>query len=140
MLKQQLLEWVLRQRQKKTRVSESYRVEAYLGKIVEYFDAAKAADRALTVVYEFHDSGTNDGAWTVSIAGGKCTLAKGEAEAYDSKFYMTAEVYRRILEGRLDISKLTYSTGAVRFFGNTLAHQELNSYISLPKGAGVAAL
>ena len=139
-LRQLLFQWVLKQRQKKTQVSADYRVETYLIKIVDFFDASKAADRELTVVYEFHGSGVNDGAWTVSIAGGKCALAKGDSEKYDSKFYMTADVYRRILEGKLDISKLTYSTGAIRFFGSTLAHQELNSYLTLPKGAGVAAL
>ena len=140
MLKQVLLEWVLKQKQKKTQVSAYYEVESYLRKIVEYFDASKAANRELTVVYEFHNSGSNDGAWTVAISDGNCKLTKGEAERYESKFYMTADVYRRILEGKLDISKLTYSTGAIRFFGNTLAHQELNSYLSLPKDAGVAAL
>jgi hypothetical protein len=140
MLKQLLLEWVLKRQSKKMIVSEDYRVETYLEKIIEFFDAAKAKERTLTVVYEFHDSGANDGAWTVSIAEGICTLVAGEPESYESKFYMTAETYRRILTGRLDISKLTYSTGAVRFFGNTLAHRELNEYLTIPKHAGVAAL
>ena len=139
-MKQWLLEFALRQKQKKMRVSPDFKVETYLEKIVEYFDAAKAGDRSLTVVYKFHDSGDNDGAWTVAIADGKCSLEKGEAERYDSKFYMTAETYRRILTGRLDFSKLTYSTGAIRFFGNTLAHSELNAYLTLPKNAGVAGL
>ena len=140
MLKQLLLEWALKQRQKKMQVSADYNVETYLDKIAEYFDPAKAGDRELTVVYEFHDSGDNDGAWTVAIAGGVCTVSKGEAEQYESKFYMTAETYRRILTGKLDYSKLTYSTGAIRFFGNTLAHSELNSYLTLPKDCGVAGL
>lgn len=140
MLKQRLLEWMLRQQAKKMNVSVDFSVETYLAKIPEYFDPAKAAAGKLTVVYEFHDSGVNDGAWTISVADGKCSLEKGEAERFDSKFYMTAETYRRILTGKLDYSKLTYSTGAIRFFGNTLAHRELNEYITLPKNAGVAAL
>ena len=140
MLKQLLLEWALRQKQKKMQVGADYNVENYLEKIIEYFDPAKAGARKLTVVYEFHDSGENDGAWTVSISEGKCVLSSGEAEQFDSKFYMTAETYRRILTGKLDFSKLTYSTGAIRFFGNTLAHMELNSYLTLPKDAGVAGL
>ena len=140
MLKQRLLELALKQQAKKMEVSADFSVEKYLMKIPEYFDPAKAGDRKLTVVYEFHDSGANDGAWTISIAGGECSLAKGEAEQFDSKFYMTAETYRRVLTGKLDYSKLTYSTGAIRFFGNTLSHIELNSYLTLPKGAGVAGL
>lgn len=140
MLKQWFLELVLKQQAKKRNVAEDFSVETYLSKIPEYFDPAKAGNRKLTVVYEFHDSGDNDGAWTVSIDSGKCVLSKGDAKRFDSRFYMTSDTYRRILTGRLDFSKLTYSTGAVRFFGNTLAHSELNSYLTLPKDAGVAGL
>jgi len=140
MLKQLLMEWVVRQRWKKMQVSADFSVETYLKRIPEYFDPAKALDRRLTIVYEFHDSGGNDGAWTVSIADGKCTLSKGDTESYDSKLYMTADTYRRILMGRLDFARLAYSTGAVRFFGSTLGHRELNQYITLPKNAGIAAL
>lgn len=140
MLQQKLMEWALKQRLKKWQVSADYNVETYLEKIVEFFDPEKAKDRRLTVVYEFHDSGGNDGVWTVSIAGGKCILTKGEPEQCDTRLYMTAEVYRRILMGRLDFARLAYSVGAVRFFGNTLGHRELNHYLTLPKKAGVAAL
>jgi len=140
MLRQLLMEWVVKQRWKKTQVSEDYKVEAYLNKIPEYFDAAKAADNKLTVVYEIHDSGDNNGAWTVRIADGKCLLSKGAAEEYDTLLYITADTYRRILSGRLDFARLAYSTGAVRFFGNTLGHRELNEYLTIPKDAGVAAL
>jgi alkyl sulfatase BDS1-like metallo-beta-lactamase superfamily hydrolase len=140
MLKQFLLEWVVKQRLKKTQVSEDYKVEAYLELIPKYFDAGKAEDKKLTVVYEIHDSGENDGAWTVQIANGKCSLSKGAVDEYDTLLYMTADSYRRILSGRLDFARLAYSTGAVRFFGNTLGHRELNEYLTIPKGAGVAAL
>ena len=140
MFKQLLLEWVVKQRLKKTQVSEDYKVEAYLELIPEYFDAGKAADNKLTVVYEIHDSGENNGAWTVRIADGKCTLSKGAVDEYDTLLYMTADSYRRILSGRLDYARLAYSTGAVRFFGNTLGQRELNEYLTIPKGAGVAAL
>jgi len=140
MLKQLLMEWAVKQRWKKYQVSEDYKVEEYLEKIPEYFDSEKAGDRKLVIVYEFHDSEKNDGAWTVTIADGKCSLKKGEAEEYDTLIYMTAEVYRRILMSRLDYARLAYSTGAVRFFGNTLGHRELNAYLSIPKKEGVAAL
>jgi len=140
MFRQVLMEWVVRRRWKKMEVSEDYRVDSYLERIVGYFDPSKALDRKLTVVYEFHDSGVNDGSWTVSIAGGKCVLSKGAAEQYDTLLYMTADTYRRILNGRLDFARLLYATGAVRFFGNTLGHRELNSYLTLPKNAGIAAL
>ena len=140
MLKQLIFEWAYKQRLKKMQVSEDFSVGTYLEKIPEYFDPAKALDRRFTIVYEFHDSGKNDGAWTVSIAEGKCTLTKGAAVQYDTLMYMTAETYRRILTGRLDFARLAYSVGAVRFFGNTLGHRELNSYLTLPKNAGVAAL
>jgi len=140
MLKQLLLELALKQQLKRNKVPEDFRVETYLNKIVEYFDGEKAGGRRMTVVYEFHDSGGNDGAWTVSIADGKCALSVGEAEPYDTKLYMTAETYRRILTGLMEISRTPYSTGAVRFYGNTLGHRELNEYLSIPKNAGVAAL
>ena len=140
MFKQMLMEWVVKQGMKKTQVGADYDVKTYLEKIVEYFDPKKAGANKLTVVYEFHDSGANDGAWTVTIADGKCSLAEGEAEHFNSKLYMTADTYRRILTGRLDFARLAYSVGAIRFFGSTLGHRELNAYITLPKGAGVAAL
>jgi len=140
MLKQLLMEWVVKQRWKKWYVDTDYNVESYITKIPEYFDPAKADGAKLIIVYEFHDSGKNDGAWTITIADGKCTLTKGEAESYNTLVYMTAETYRRILMGRLDFARLAYSTGAVRFFGNTLGHRELNEYLSIPKKAGIAAL
>lgn len=140
MLKQFLLENLLRQRQKKMKVNVDFKVKDYLKKIPLYFDPAKAADRRLTVVYEIHDSGDNDGAWTVVIASGKCEVSEGEAEQFDTKLYTTAEVYRRILTGLMEISRLPYSTGAVRFYGNSLGHRELNAYITIPKGVNLAAL
>jgi len=140
MLKQNLLEWVTKKRLNKLQVSEDYSVVDYLEKIVEYFDATKAGDRKMTVVYEFHDSGKNDGVWTISIADGICRLTEGEAELYDTKVYTTAEVYRRILTGRLDYARIAYSVGGIRFFGNTLGHRELNEYLTLPKNARVAGL
>jgi len=140
MLRQALMEFVVKQRLKKLRVSEDFKVETYLEKIVEWFDPVKAKDRRLTIIYEFHDSGVNDGVWTVSIADGKCSLTNGEPEHFDTRLYMTADTYRRLLTGRLDFGRLAYSTGAIRYFGNTLGHRELNEYITLPKNAGVAAL
>ena len=140
MLKQLLIESALRAQQKSMKVDENYNVEDYLKRIPEYFDSEKAKDRRMTVVYEFHDSQHNDGVWTVSIAEGKCTLTKGEPESFDTRVYMTAETYRRILTGQLDFSRVAYSVGAIRFFGNSLGHSELNSYLTFPKKAGIAAL
>jgi len=140
MLKQMLMEWVQKQRWKKLYVDEDFDVEDYLKKITQYFDAEKAAGIKLIIVYEFHDSGKNDGAWTIRINDGKCLLEKGIADDFNTSLYMTAETYRRILMGRLDYARLAYSTGAVRFFGSTLGHRELNSYLSIPKEAGIAAL
>jgi len=140
MLKQFFLEKAVKQKWKKMQVNSDFNVRSYLEKIPEYFDAGKAADRKLTVVYEFHNSGDNDGAWTVTIADGKCSLSKGIADEYETLIYMTAESYSRIISGKLDYLRLAYSTGAVRYFGNTLGHRELNSYLSLPRDAGVMAL
>ena len=141
MLRQALMEWVVKQRWKKTQISEDYDVEVYLKRIPEYFDPTTVSEgRRLTVVYDFHDSGKNDGSWTVTIADGKCNLARESVGQYDTRLYMTADTYRRILSGRLDYARLSYSTGAIRFFGNTLGHRELNSYLALPKKAGVACL
>jgi len=141
-LVQNILEWLLRQQQKGFRVEEPFDVRTYLRKIPEYFDPAKEAPegRQLTVVYEFHDSDKNNGTWTVAIADGKCTLTEGEAESFDTKLYMTAETYRRILTGRLEIGLLAYGTGAVRFFGNSLGLRELNYYLAIPKKARIAKL
>lgn len=140
MLKQFLIEFALRAKQKGMKVPEDYNVEDYLKRIPEYFDPEKAKDRRMTVVYEFHDSGKNDGVWAVAIADGKCTLTKGEPESCDTRLYMTAETYRRILTGRLDFGRVGYSVGAIRFFGNSLGHSELNFYLTFPKKAGIAAL
>ena len=140
MLKQFIFEKAIKQKMKKTQVNPGFNVSDYLEKIPVFFDAKKSADRKLIVVYEFHDSGKNDGAWTVTIANGKCSLSKGASDIYDTLIYMTAESYSRILSGKLDYLRLAYSTGAIRYFGNTLGHRELNSYLTLPKDAGVAAL
>jgi|GEM_PF-1652685 len=142
MLTQALIEWALRSRQKKlcAAIGEDIDVKAYLEKIVAYFDAGKAKDRRMTLVYEIHDSGANDGVWTVSIADGKCTLTEGEAASYDTKMYMTAEVYRRILTGQLELGHLAYATGAVRYYGNSLGQRELNSYLTIPKKVLIAKL
>ena len=140
MLMQKIMEWAVKRKWRNWRISEDYKVEDYLKKIPEYFASERAGDRKLTVVYEFHDSGDNNGVWVVTIADGKCSLVKGEAGSYDTLLYMTAESYRRILNGRLDFARLAYSVGAIRFFGNTLGHRELNDYLNIPKEAGIAAL
>ena len=148
MLKQFLIEQALKQRKKNMQVDRDYSVREYLERIPLYFDANKAGESCLVVVYEIHDSADNDGIWTVTVAEGKCTVSTGEPEIgpgsepgrYDVKLYLTAEVYRRILNGSMEISKTPYATGAVRFFGNQLAHQELNSYLTIPKEARIAAV
>lgn len=142
MLKQCIMSFALKQIRKKmsASVSEDFNVETYLNKIVEYFDPQKAPERKLVVVYEFHDSGKNDGAWTVTISNGTCVLTKGDTEDFDTRLYMTAEVYRRVMTGKIDFARLTYSVGAIRYFGNTLGHRELNSYLNIPKEARLAAL
>ncbi len=118
----------------------SFSVKEHLDKIVEYFDPEKAGDNALTVVYVLHDSGENDGVWTVSIADGKIALTEGEAEHYDTKMRMTAEVYERIVKGWLDITRLAYLTGAVRYYGRSLGQQELQRYLTIPAGLGISVL
>ena len=140
MLMQFLMGQALKYQRKRMQVDANYDVEAYLNKIVKYFDPAKASDRRLVVVYEFHDSGKNDGAWTISIADGKCQLTKGDTQEFDTKLYMTAEAYRLMLSGKVDYARLAYSTGAVRYFGNTLGHRELNWYLAIPKADRVACL
>ena len=130
----------LKQIRKRMYFKPDYNVQTYLNKIVEYFDPEKAKSHKLTIVYEFHDSGKNNGVWTVRIADGKCSLTEGEAEEYDTKLYMTSEAYHRMLTGLLDFNRLAYSVGAVRFFGNTLGHRELNSYLTIPKNANLACL
>jgi putative sterol carrier protein len=140
MLKQFLIDWTLKQQQKNWHVDADYNVKTYLDKIPQYFDATKAGERRLTVVYEIHDSGSNDGIWTVLVADGKCVLSEGEPERYDTWLYTTAEVYRRMLTGQMEITKLPYATGAVRFFGNSFGHHELNSYLTIPKEARIAAI
>ncbi|MCL2008629.1 MAG: hypothetical protein FWG77_11165 [Treponema sp.] len=140
MLKQLLMELGLKQMRKKMYIEPDYIVENYLKKIPQFFDRTKAKDRKLIIVYEFHDSGKNDGVWTIAIADGNCTLSKGEAVNYDTKLYMTADTYNRILSGRLDFTRLAYSTGAVRYFGSTLGHREMNAYLTIPKDANIACL
>jgi len=144
MLKQFLIQQALKQRKKNMQVDRDYSVQEYLERIPQYLDANKAGESCLVVVYEIHDSADNDGIWTVTIAEGKCTVSAGEPkrepDRYDVKLYLTAEVYRRILNGSMEISKTPYATGAVRFFGNQLAHQELNSYLTIPKEARIAAV
>ena len=170
MLKQFLMDRAIKQRWKKMQIPEDYNVEDYLKKIPEYFcsesftnsgssgslmnpgnsenpgspessgSSGEIPSRKFTLVYEFHDSGKNDGAWTVTVAVGKCTLTKGASDEYDTLIYMTVDTYRRILTGKLEHTRLAYSIGAVRYFGNTLTHSELNTYLKIPKTANIAAL
>ena len=140
MLKQLLIERMLRKQQQGMQVDEDYSVQAYLERIPSYFDAEKAGERCLTVVYELHDSGDNNGVWTVAVADGHCVVSPGQPEHFDTLLYLTAEAYRRILTGQMEITRMPYSTGAVRFFGNSFGHQELNAYVTIPKDAHIAAV
>ncbi len=108
--------------------------------IPEYFDPQKAGNRTLCVVYHIHDSGAGDGVWTVTVQGGACIVCEGEPEVYDTKVYLTEAIYKRIVQGRLDIQKLAYTSGAIRYYGNTLGHSELNSYCKLPWLKGIIAI
>ena len=139
-LRQFIMEQGLKSIRKRMYFDPDYSVETYLNKIPEFFDPDKAGNRHLVVVYEFHDSGDNNGAWTVTVGDGKCVLSKGDTTACDTRLYTTAEAYHRMLTGQLEFGRVAYSVGAVRFFGNTLGHRELNSYLSIPKKANLACL
>lgn len=117
-----------------------FSVIEHLKMICDYFDRDKADEAELKVVYEIHDSGDQNGTWTVCIKDGTCALQEGESEGYDTKLTMTAEVYERMVTGKLDVTRLSYLTGAVRYTGNTLGHRELLSYLTIPQDVGVVAL
>lgn len=117
-----------------------FRVRDYLQKISEYFDGSKSGERRLVLVYKIHDSGKNDGVWTVHIENGKCELHEGEEENYDVKMLMTAETYQRIITGKLPLGYLSYQNGDVRYLGKMLGYEEMQTFLNIPEGSGIAAL
>ncbi len=116
-----------------------FNVREYLEKICDYFDKDKAGERRLCLVYKIHDSGQNDGSWTVRIEDGICTLSEEDAGDCTLRMLMTAETYERMIHGRM-MSVLAYLTGAVRYQGLMLAHEELQSCLTIPPDSGIIVL
>lgn len=112
----------------------------YLEKICDFFDPEKAGNRRLVLVYKIHDSGENDGTWTIHIEGGKCELRQGEEADYNVKMLMTAETYERIVTGKLPLGYLSYVNGDVRYFGEMLGYEEMQTFLTIPENEGIIAL
>lgn len=110
-----------------------------LQKICEYFDGSKTFGRRLVLVYKIHDSGENDGVWTVRIEKYKCSIKQGEDTDYTVKMLMTAETYEQLVTGFLPVD-LAYWQGGVRYTGQTLAQQEMMTYLNVPPDSGIFAL
>ena len=117
----------------------AFSVREHLQKICEYFDSSKANDRNLSLVYKIHDSGENDGVWTILINNCNCILETGEIPGYTAKMLMTAEAYERVVTGRMMLI-CAYWNGAIRYIGDTLAQEELQSYLTIPQDSGIVAL
>ena len=117
----------------------AFSVREHMEKICEYFDGSRTNGRRLILVYKFHDSGENDGIYTIRIENDTCTLEEGEAADYTTKMILTAEGYERIVTGKMMVISAFWN-GAIRYIGSTLGLEELQTYLDIPKDSGIAAL
>lgn len=117
----------------------AFSVKDCMLKICEYFDPAKAGDRKMTLVYKFRDNEKVDGVYTIRIENGTCTLEDGEAPDFTTKMVFFTEGYERIVQGKMWLLS-AYWNGTVRYIGETLGWEELQTYLTIPADSGIAAL
>ncbi|UWP58306.1 hypothetical protein [Ruminococcus gauvreauii] len=116
-----------------------FSVKEHLEKIPVFFDPDKYTGRKLVLIYKINRSGENDGVWTVRIQNGTCVLEEGESSDFTGRMLMTAEVYERIVTGKMD-HDLAYWIGAVLYAGSMLNFQELQTFLTIPENSGIIAL
>ena len=95
--------------------------------------------RDLVMVYKIHDSGDQDGEYTVTIRNNEIGVRDGAAENYTVRMLMTAKAYEAFTKGIFS-PEVAFMTGDIRYIGNILAHEEMQKYLKIPKGTGIKYL
>ncbi|MCZ7667618.1 MAG: SCP2 sterol-binding domain-containing protein [Chloroflexi bacterium] len=79
------------------------------------FNAEKAGDLDASVVFDL--SGDEGGAWTVSVADGKCDVQQGAAESPTATIQMSAADYAAMTSGALN-PMMAFMSGKIKVDGD----------------------
>lgn len=79
------------------------------------FNAEKAGDLNASVVFNL--SGEGGGAWTVSVADGKCDVQEGAADSPTATINMAAEDYKAMTSGKLN-PMMAFMSGKIKVDGD----------------------
>ena len=85
----------------------------------------------LNASYLFDISGDGGGKWTLSIKGGKCSLAPGTTDNPSVTISMTAQDWLSIHEGKLN-SQMAFMMGKLRVAGDMSLAMKLQSMFPGP--------
>jgi putative sterol carrier protein len=97
-------------------MSTSSTIEKTVQAMAQGLQSQKAA--GLTVTYQLQLTGDGGGVWTVSIAGGKCSVSRGAPPRADTTITMSTDAYLKLAAGQLNVMD-AYHKGQVAVKGNT---------------------
>lgn len=103
--------------------------------VQEVFDGMPGAFRphkaeGLELVYQFHITGDEAGDWTVSVAGGQCTVAPGTHPAPTASLTLSDKNWIKLVAGNLNPA-MALMTGKLKVGGDLMAAQRLGSLFKL---------
>ena len=118
----------------------AFSVRETIYRIPEFYNPEhKEGLRDLVMVYKIHDSGDQDGLYTVTFKNNTVEVKDGAAEDYTVKMLMTANAYEALTKG-IYSPESAFMTGDIRYIGNILAHEEMQKYLKIPKEAKIKNL
>ena len=79
------------------------------------FNAEKAGDLNASVVFDL--SGNEGGAWTVTVADGKCTIQEGASDTPTATIKMAASDYEDMTSGKLN-PMMAFMSGKIKVDGD----------------------
>ncbi|PIE81909.1 MAG: sterol carrier protein [Chloroflexi bacterium] len=92
------------------------------------FNAEKAGDLNASVVFDL--SGDGGGAWTVSIADGKCDVKEGVADDPTATIKMAAADYEAMTSGKLN-PMMAFMSGKIKVDGDLNTVMKIQSLFGI---------
>lgn len=96
--------------------------------MTERFDASKAGDLNMAVVFSL--SGDGGGDWTVKVADGKATVDDGAADGANATVKMDAGDYADMMSGKLN-PMMAFMSGKVKVDGDLNSVMKLQSLFGM---------